>query len=162
MQLATLASHQLENHTGNIRAQCAETRLAFFNRVQRDAAFGAVFRFAHFALDGGNQPVEPVFGKVIMGAGAHRGNGGFFFDHARNDDERQIESDILHQLQRRIGAEVGHAMIGQHGMPRMCKQRVARGVGTFHALIVERIAGASETTHEEQRIVLGVFNDQYA
>ena len=51
---------------------------------------GGAPRFAHLALDGGNQPRQVLLGDIIVGAGAHGVDGRLFADRAGHDDEGNV------------------------------------------------------------------------
>jgi hypothetical protein len=58
--LAFGVASQMEQHAGQVGGQGVEARLAFVEHFQCGAVVGAMTGFAHFAVDGRQQPFQAV------------------------------------------------------------------------------------------------------
>jgi len=55
---------------------------------------------------------------------------------------------------------MGHAVIGEEDVPLLARQRRPEGVGRVDPLERRLEAAAPQLAHQQQRVVLGVLDDQ--
>ena len=67
---------------------------------------------------------------------------------------------VFKKLERRHAAEAGQRIVGDHQIPRLACQGRRHGRGSFHPFEADLVAGAAQLAESQQRVVLGVFDNQ--
>ena len=116
--------------------------------------------FDNFALDRRDEAPEVVLHDVVVGSGLHGLDRHVLADRARDDDEGEVELLFLYELESGESAEMGHAVIGDYGVPRAvveCRLHLLCGLDAARAGL---IAAALQLPQEEHRVVFGILYDQ--
>ena len=78
-----------------------------------------------------------------------------------DDEERQVKSAVLNDLERLRRAEGGHVVVRENDVPSFGRQCGAQGFGRFHPLKRRLITTLLERADQYPGIKLRVFNDQH-
>ena len=156
----TFGVHQYHG-VGRIFPEQAITLFAFAQGVFSAPAGGANDRLAQLALHRRGQAREIALHQIIVRAGLHRRHRDVFANSSGNDNERQVESAVLGDLERRRRAETRHVVIRENDVPCFVRQCGAQRFGRFHPLKRRLIAGLLERADQNAGIKLRVFDDQH-
>ena len=129
-QIAAWFALQLEYHARQIRGQSAEARFAFLEHLQRGTVVGTVARIAHLTLDGRQQPFQIIVCEAVVCAGVHCPYDGLVVERVGDDNERQIEAHLLHQLERSRHRQSMWAMLAENCIPGLRLQCGTQLAGT--------------------------------
>ena len=139
-----------------------EPELARTARLLAAAMRLARFPLAQLSFDDRRQAREAILEQVVIGARAHRLDGGLLPDRTGHDDERQVASVLLGHGQRGEGAEPRHRPVGDHDVPALGLQRGAHGLRILDALELDRAAGAANRLDDELGIHRRILDEQDA
>jgi hypothetical protein len=73
--------------------------------------------------------------------GPHQTDGQFLTDLTGHDDERHVQVAGAQQGERRVGAERGHGVVGDHEVGMVLAQGVGHRLGGLHPPVVHGHAG---------------------
>ena len=125
-------------------------------------SFSPLARLGQLALHRGNQPSQVAFHDVVPRAVLHRGHRDFLADGAGHDDEGQVESFLIQQLQRGQGIELRHGEIGHDQVPGLLVESGAHGGGSIDPFKRRLISSAPQLMQQQLRVLFGVLDDQDA
>jgi hypothetical protein len=140
----------------------AQALLALLHLGQRLAPLAPDVGLAQLALHGRHQPGQVVLEDVVVGAGLHRGHRQLLADAPRHDDERQVDAQLLHEVQRGGRPEPRQGEVGDDQVPLLTSHRGSHGRRRLHSLERDVEPGLVQETDNEDRIIIHVFDDEHA
>ena len=117
---------------------------------------------AQLAGDRRRQAGETVLEDVVVGPGPHRLDRRLLADGPRDDDEGEIHSPLLHDLQGRQAAEAGHPVVGDDGVPAAPGQGLAHPLGGVDPLVLQGQARGAQLLGDQLGVVGGIVDDEEA
>ncbi len=132
--------------------------IAGLRRAQRRPGL----RLTQLTLDRGEEALELALGEVIARARLHGRDGLVFADRARYTNEGNVQTSLPQERQRRCAAEGRHAVIADDQIPALALEGGQHGRGVVDPLERRLVPPALELAHEQQRVLLGVFDKQHA
>ncbi len=115
-------------------------------------------RLAELALHGRKQPLQVVLHDVVVGAGAHRRDGGIFAHRPRHENEGHIGVAQPEQVERGRAGETRNRVIGDRQVPRRAIERGGERRRRIHPFADDLVAAVRERAHHERRVLGRVLN----
>src|SRR5918995_232072 len=124
-------------------------------------ALATYLGFPELPLDSAVESGQVILHEVVVGAGLHGRDGGVLADLAAHDDERQVHQPLgPEQLQGRQRTEGRHGMVGDDKVPTSSDERSLHGRRGLDPLPGRVVSTPAQHPHQEQGVVLGVFDEQ--
>jgi hypothetical protein len=112
------------------------------------------------AIDDRNQPGQPALDEKIVSPCFERLDRDVLTDGSRDDDEWQVETALVKNLESLPGRKRGHRVVGDDEVPLLVAKRGAHRLCGFHTLPGEIVTGTHEGADEESLVVLRVLDEQ--
>src|SRR5712691_4139119 len=128
----------------------------------RAVARGPLPSFTQLSVDGRDETRRAPLHDVVVRSGFHRLHGRTFADRPGENDERNVQSFLMKEVQGLNGAEVRKRIVGDDEIPRLLIEQTAHLLGSLHSCGGGLVAAARQLSNEEFSVILRVFDDERA